>query len=152
MKTFPVMRLTMLALVMLIAACGFRQRVYMPQDWIEGADGSYALGGEDWRITMPVMVVAKSDITLHPAITLSPGKHTVSITRARWVLHGQSIAPKDADYEGKPITGPTLLNLNWEFPKGTKAVDELGADSIIRLDMVVDGEPRSVDVPMVLKK
>lgn len=123
-----------------------RQQVYAPQGWIESADGNYVLGGYDWRVSMPVLVVSKSDITLHPAITVNPGKHAVSLTRASWILQGQSYPPHDHEYEGVAITQPQVLNLHWEFPSGKKAVDALGRESTIRLELVVDGAPRTVDI------
>jgi hypothetical protein len=73
--------------------CSLWQAVYVPSGWELGSDGTYLLQKGDIVASMPIMVVAKSDRSLHPAISMTSTDHELRFKDASWILAGHPLAP-----------------------------------------------------------
>lgn len=135
--------------VLLLAGCGVRQAVYVPQGYQElAADGSYVQEYAGVIVHMPLLVVSKSDVTLHPAISIDPRTHEVRLASALWHLGGKDFPPLVAPDRGKPIAAHEPLDLHWDLGTEGPAVAALGNSSWIQLELLIDGKPQGIHIEL----
>jgi len=145
----PVRLACAVAIASIATACGIRQAVYVPQGYQEVVeDGSYFHDESGVTVRLPVLVVNKSDITLHPSITIEPHDHEVHVASARWRLNGRDIAPVADVDNGKVIDAREPLDLHWNIQAMGKAVKVLGDASSILLSLRVDGQQREIEIDL----
>lgn len=131
----------------LLAGCGIRQAVYVPQGFQElAADGSYVQDYAGVIVHLPLLVVNKSDVTLHPSITVDPRGHDVRVASAFWHVSGTDRPPLTPPNPGISVTSRTLLDLHWNIASLGPAVSLLGASSWIDLELMIDGVPHEVRI------
>jgi hypothetical protein len=141
-----------LACVVLATAssgCGIRQAIYVPIGWNRTSEEAYQLRKGDVTASMPIMVVNKSDQTLHPAVTLQSKGHELRYAAASWTLTGKSVAPYSDLAPGSLIDSYAPMNLHWSTKGLGKMVTLLGSGSNLRIDVTVDGRPESIDIQLV---
>ena len=149
MAGMPSFRTWHLLALLLLAGCGIRQAVYVPQGYQElAADGSYVQEYAGVVIHMPLLVVNKSDVTLHPAITIDPRTHQVRLVSALWRVGAKDIPPRTAPDPGKPIAAHEPLDLHWDVGAGGPAVAALGNTSWIQLQVLIDGQPHAIHIDL----
>jgi hypothetical protein len=137
---------------LLVAACGIRQAVYVPQGFQELAvDGSFVQEDAGMVIHMPVLVVNKSDVTLHPAITIDPRGHEVRLVAASWRVEGKDVAPLTAPDPATPVDTREPLDLHWNVSALGPAVNALGTASWIQLELRIDGAPHPLRIDLARK-
>jgi hypothetical protein len=138
-----------LVAILLLTGCGVRQAVYVPQGYQElAADGSYVQEYEGVIVHMPLLVVSKSDVTLHPAITIDPRTHQVRLVSALWHLGGKDFPPLAAPDRGRPIVAHETLDLHWDLGATGPAVAALGNSSWIQLEVLIDGKPHGIHIEL----
>ncbi|UPG95562.1 hypothetical protein [Luteibacter aegosomatissinici] len=137
------------ALLFSATGCGIRQAVYAPQGYqaVE-EDGSFFHDESGVTIRMPMLVVNKSDITLHPAITIQPHDHDVRVISASWLMDGKELAPVTRVDSSKPVSAREPLDLHWNIKAMGKAVPTLGDTSSIRLVLRIDGQPHELRIKL----
>jgi hypothetical protein len=127
-----------------------RQAVYVPQGFQElAADGSYVQEDAGMVIHMPVLVINKSDVTLHPAITIDPRDHDVRLLAAAWRVEGKDVAPLTPPDPTRPLDTREPLDLHWNVSALGPAVTALGTTSWIQLQVSIDGTPHGVRIDLV---
>lgn len=138
-----------LVALLLLAGCGVRQAVYVPQGYQElAADGSYVQEYAGVIVHMPLLVVSKSDVTLHPAISIDPRSHQVRLISALWHLGGKDFPPLAVPDRGKPVVAHEPLDLHWDLGTAGPAVAALGNTSWIQLEVLIDGKPQGIHIEL----
>jgi hypothetical protein len=133
----------------LLSGCGIRQAVYVPSGWQRTEQDTFELRKDDLVASMPMMVVNKSDVTLHPAVSMHSKGHEVRLVSASWTVAGQPLAPYSRIDPAAPVDGSVPLDLHWTAPNRGKVVDVLSQGTPLRIDVTVDGTPEVIDIDFV---
>jgi hypothetical protein len=137
------------ACVSMAGGCSLWQAVYVPAGWEPGPDGMYRLHQGDIVASMPIMVVAKSDRSLHPAISMTSTDHELRFKDASWILAGHPLAPYSHLARDTLIDGHAPLNLHWSTEGMGKMMKVLGNGSTLHIDVTTDGKPAVIKIEMI---
>jgi hypothetical protein len=138
-----------LAAWLFCAGCALHQAVYAPVGWPKNDDGSYSIQRDGWTLTMPPLVIDRSDKTLYPALWMKPGTHQIHVANAEWRVSGRRFPAIDTGYRSDVVSTTYPLDLRWEFRReNVSLIDGLSVPSTIHLQLNVDGKEQIVDIPV----